>query len=106
MIPEDRAEKALLYIRDNTERGGQLLGAKIESENRIKVSKAIEYLAATGTVDERKSKAEISPEVKRAVKDYVDSCHAYETFRLEIKAADLTIDIWRSQNASNRAKVL
>lgn len=71
-------------------------------EYLLKVAEAQEYLAATGTVDERKSKARTSPDYLSRIREYEDCVIETETLAAERKTAELVIEVWRTQEASKR----
>lgn len=97
-----RVSEALEYLASTDEEYGRLRGVVKGLEYRLKVSEAIGYLGASGTQDERKSRARASDEYKRLVTDYEAVCIDAETIGAKRKTAELTIEVWRSQNANKR----
>ena len=106
MIDNDQVEKALFYIRDVAPRAGQLAGAVKEAEARRKASMAISFLQATGTVAEREARSRTDTAVIKAYSDYCESVAAYETIKLNIKASEMLIEVWRTENSNRRAGIL
>ena len=106
MINDDQVEKALFYIRDSASEAGQLAGAVKEAEARRKASMAIAFLQATGTVAEREARSRTDPAVMAAYHDYCESVAAYEKLKLEIKAGEMLIDVWRTENSNRRAGIM
>ena len=106
MITDDQVERALFYIRDSAGLAGQLAGAVKEAYARRKANQAIAFLQATGTVAEREARAQTDPAVITAYSDYSNSIADYEKLKLEIKAAEMLIEIWRTENSNRRAGIL
>jgi uncharacterized protein YlxW (UPF0749 family) len=102
MISEQRVEKALEFIRDNAPLVGQLRGQQGYLGHHIKMAKAESFLkfASDLTVREREQMAEISDLVVKLVDDLRDCETELYTLQTRIKAAELTIETWRSQNAA------
>lgn len=98
MISEERVEAAVAFIRDNAEKLGQLTGRAKALEYRAKVIKAQAYLDAEGTIQARESEALCTTEYKQII-DEIENCFADRTtLETKIRAAELTIETWRSQN--------
>ena len=107
MISEERAEKAVEYLRDTADEYGQLCGQVELYAHNIKVYKGMAFLLSTeGTVAEREATAWLDPKVRDAIKDHSNAVAQKQTLSTKRKAAELTIDVWRSQNSTNRAKML
>ena len=67
---------------------------------------AISFLQATGTVAEREARSRTDPAVIKAYADYCESVAAYETIKLNIKASEMLIEVWRTENSNRRAGIL
>lgn len=102
MITDDRAEKACEFIRDNAQRHGQLKGAKAFHEHEIKRRKAIAYISSEGSVAERQAHSEIDEDVRAAISKLIESITEESELADKIKAAELTYEIWRTQQANMR----
>ena len=101
MINFERAEKAAEFIRDHAEQYGKLIGLCKSLEHQRKVVFGQAYLEAKGgTIAEKEAKAHISPEFKSIVEDIENSWADKETLATQIKAAELTIELYRSGNAA------
>lgn len=103
MYSEEEIERAVHYIRDNASLVGQLRGQKGYIEHRMKVTRSQAFLdSKEKTVEARKADAETNAQLEelavelRGVEDELSA-----TYTL-IKAAELKIEVWRSQNANNR----
>ena len=62
----------------------------------------IEFLAATGNVEERKAQAGISQAHDISKLKYFDALEASEKIQNERRTLQLRIDVWRSLNANRR----
>ena len=102
MISDERTEKAVEYIRDHADMIGQLRGNKSYLEHRIKIERSQRFLDAEGTVGERESWAWTDPAVKALCDDYRDCVTELETIATHFKAAELQIEVWRTQQANSR----
>ena len=100
MISEDRVEKAVEFIRDNADVLGGLVGRCKGLEQERKVVRGKQFLTATGTVAEREAKAESSKEYEVIVEEIENAWCDKTTIETKMKAAELTVDVWRSQNSS------
>ena len=106
MITPEQVESALFFIRDHAKQAGKLAGAIKEAEARRKASMAIAFLQAQGTVAEREARSRTDPSVISAYSEYCDSVAEYETLKLQIKASEMLIEVWRSENSNRRAGIL
>ena len=97
MISESRVEKAVEFYRDNAERYGQLVGLCKALEQKRKVEHGQQFLYAQGTVAERTAQAESSPAFKQVVEDIENAWAEKTTLEAQLRAAEMTIDVWRSQ---------
>ena len=97
MISESRVEKAVEFYRDNAERYGQLVGLCKALEQQRKVAHGQAFLYAQGTVAERTAQAESSPAFKQVVEDIENAWAEKTTLEAQLRAAEMTIDVWRSQ---------
>lgn len=103
MIADEQIERSLDYVRDNAALIGQLRGQKAYLEHRIKIERSERYLDAEGTVNEREAIAWTDPSVHRLCNEYRDCLTEMHTVETLFKAAELKIEVWRSQNANARA---
>ena len=102
MIDFDRAEKAAEFIRDHAEQYGHLVGHCKGLEHQRKAVKGIAFLDASGTMAEKEATAYASPEFKSICEDIENAWADKTTLEIRLKAAEFTIDLYRSWNASNR----
>ena len=106
MITNEQVEHALFFIRDHAGLAGKLAGAVKEAEARRKASMAIAFLQADGTVAERQARSRTDQSVIVAYHDYCESVAEYEKLKLEIKACEMLIDVWRTENSNRRAGIM
>ena len=97
MISEDRAEKAVEFIRDHADELGNLIGICKGLEQRRKIVHGHQFLDATGTVAEREANAYASGQFKELTDQIQNAWADKSTLETKLKAAELTIDVWRSQ---------
>jgi len=102
MIQDTDIEKALVYIRDHANLIGQLKGNKEYLAHRIKIERSERYLDAAGTINEREAIAWTDPSVARLCEGYRDCLTELYTIETLFKAAELKIEVWRTQNANTR----
>lgn len=102
MINQDKAEQALNYLAETDEKYAHAKTGVKSIEYRLKSQKAINYLECEGTVAERESEA-------MAMKSYQDLLDDHESLMLELEImsakrerARLTIDLFRTLEASRR----
>ena len=106
MIKDEQVESALFFIRDNAGRAGQLAGAVKEAEARRKANMAIAFLQATGTVAEKTARSRGDAAVIQAYSDYCNAVAELETIKLNIKASEMLIEVWRTENSNRRAGIM
>ena len=102
MIDDTKIEMALDFYRDNANLVGQLRGQKAYLEHRLKVVRSQKFLMASGTVAERESIALASPEYVEVVEELRDCVTDLDTVWTHLKAAELKIEVWRTQAANQR----
>ena len=103
MISEERAEKAVEFIRDHADELGKLWGQCKALEHRRKIVRSAEFLEVKqGSVAEREARAETAEEYERIVNEYENAWADLKTLETKLKAAELTIDVWRSQYAASK----
>jgi hypothetical protein len=103
LISEDRAEKAVEWVRDNAKRIGRAKGHQVYCEANLRRVKALEMIGKEGGVGEREALAYASEPYRQAIEDYQNATADYETLRIRKDAADMTFECWRSQNSTRRS---
>ena len=102
MITDSKVEEAIGVIAKNADLIGQLRGQKAMLEHRIKIERGQRFLEAEGTVAERESIAWTDPSVYRLCEEYRDCVTELETLLTKFRAAELTTEVWRTQQANSR----
>ena len=105
MITEQKVEAALDYLNKSSQLYGEVCGLVELRSHNIKIFRSMAFLEAAGTVAERAAKAWVIPTVRTAVDEHADAVAEKQTIFTKRAAASLTIEVWRSQHASSRAKV-
>jgi hypothetical protein len=103
MITEERAERAAEYIRDNAAKYAEAKGNRIYLDQYRKSLKAIKMNECQGTDKTREAFAYSDEEYLANIKALGDAVQIEETIRWEMVAAQQVIEIWRTQQANNRA---
>lgn len=103
MISEDEIERALCYLRDEAPRDAQARANRLYLEQFLKTVLAQEQTKLTGM------SATAAEAMARTSQPYLDVLQAYketvqedERRRFLRSAAEAKIEVWRSQEASNR----
>jgi hypothetical protein len=108
VINEDRAEKAVEWIRDNAPKLGQARGRMAAADASMRRTKALEMMAARELSDKKRTESELesmaycSPAYADAIEELSNATAEYETQRAMFQAAELTVEVWRSQNSAAR----
>ena len=105
-ISESKVESALEYLRDSAKQYGEVCGLVELRAHNIKIYRSMAFLESEGTIAEREARAWVRPEVKTAVEEHSNAVAEKNTIYTTRKAAELTCEIWRSQNATSRARVI
>ena len=74
-----------------------------DAENKCKELFARSYLAADGSIDARKATSEINEEYIAAKAEESQAILDLERHRARARAADMLLEIWRTENANARA---
>lgn len=102
MITQEKMERALTFLGETDE---PYAAAKMNLERAEifrKRSRSRVFLTGTGTVAERHAEAECDADVSAADGDYVEAVGAFETIKAKRQRAELTVEVWRSLEASRR----
>jgi hypothetical protein len=106
VISDDRAEGAVMFLRDTSEEYGQLRGRVAYCEANLRRVKALEMLGKSGGVGEREAQAYASPAYHEAMQEQENAVADFETLRAKREAAQMTIEVWRSQSSARKAGVV
>lgn len=77
-------------------------GQMLRTEYMAKVAEAMAFKALEGGVEERRQAARTIPEVQAKWEEHWDTVVKYENLRARRERAVLTVELWRSVNASRR----
>jgi len=106
MITELQVENALKYLHESAGTYGEVCGLVELQSHNIKMYKSMAFLEATGTVAERDAHANMDQRVIDAVEAHKDAVVEKMTIQTRRQAMSLKIEVWRTQSASNRTKML
>lgn len=96
---------AVDYLLKTAPRYAAAKAQRVQLEEFRKSKKAILMQQADGkTVADREAYAYSHPDYIELLKGLQEAVEAEELFRWKMKAAELQVEIWRSQEASNRAE--
>lgn len=102
MVADDRAEKAVEYLRDTAAQYGQSCGRMAYAASNLRRVKALQMLEVTGSLGEREANAYASPAYQAAMEEEQNATADRETLRATRDAAEFTFELWRSQNSARR----
>ena len=102
MGTEEDAEKATDFIRDNAENLGKSKAVRVYLEDFRKSKKALLFAKKSGTVAERENYAYAHAEYQDLIMGLKEAVQAEEALRWKMKAAELKIDLFRTQESSRR----
>lgn len=103
IVSERNVSDALAYLADNPHPIARALKAKTDAENAAKRAYAEAFLAAEGSVEARRAKAELDGEYRKVKDTEAAAILDLETHKSRIRAADMLLEIWRTENANARA---
>lgn len=97
--------KAVDFIRDNGKKFAQAKADRIYLEEYRKSLKAL-LMKRSGenAVNAQEREAYAHPEYQELLKGLREAVEAEETLRWQMVAAEARVEVWRSQEASNRAE--
>ena len=97
--------KAVDFIRDNGKKFAQAKADRIYLEEYRKSLKAI-LMKRSGenAINAQEREAYAHPEYQDLLKGLREAVEAEETLRWQMVAAEARVEVWRSQEASNRAE--
>lgn len=105
MVTDEQAEKAADFIRDNAENFANAKADRIYDEEYRKSLKAILFNDEEGAAAVRENAAYASDRYIEHLHRLRDSVFQEERLRGLIKAAEMKIELWRSQSANARGRI-
>lgn len=103
MIPDEQAEAAVDWLRDNADAAAKAKAERLYLEQWIKTVRAQETLASEAkTASEREAEGQASTRFQEAIVAYKAAVEADERHRFMREAAAAKIEAWRTLNANLR----
>ena len=103
VVTESNVQAALTYLADNPHPLAIAIKAVGDAENKCDEEFARVYLSASGAADTRKQIAASDPDVKAAKSALSAAKGELQRHRSRVNAAEKLLDIWRTENANERA---
>jgi hypothetical protein len=106
MIAEERVEKAVEFMRDTSKPYGAARGHVAFCEGNLRRVKALQMVGKPGSAADREATAYASSEYLSGLEALQNAVAESETLRAQRDAAEMTIEVWRSQfSASKRGNI-
>jgi len=102
LVTEKQVDQALHFLAESDAEVANARVMVMRSEYMADVAEALAYKIGSGSVRDREMAAKVSPEVRKAMEAVFEATEAYEMVKARRKRAELTIEVWRSWNASKR----
>lgn len=103
IVSDDNVHDALAYLAIDPHPLSLARKDVTDAENKCKQVYARAFMAAVGSVEARKAVAEIDPEHIKAKEEEAEASKELERHRARSRAAEMLLEIWRSENANARA---
>lgn len=105
MITDDQAERAADFIRDNAVNFAQAKASRIYCEEYRKSLKAILFNQMEGTIADKDAQAYAHEKYLLHLEEIRNAVIEEEKLKGLVKAAEMKIEIWRSQSANSRGRI-
>jgi hypothetical protein len=102
-VSEKNVSDALTYLAADPHPLAEARFRLTMAENLAKETYARAFLESQGTVKERECAAETSGNVIRHRRLEADCILEFERHRSRVKAAEMLLEVWRTENANARA---
>lgn len=103
IVSEKNVSDALTYLADDVHPLAKARYDLTTAENRAKETYAQAYIDAQGSVEARKASAELDADYRAAKRDEAQAILDLERHKARVKAAEMLIEVWRTENANIRA---
>ena len=103
IVSDDTVSKALQYLADDPHPIAIARKDVTDAENEVSELYSRLFLAAGGSNEVRKATALQDPLYCDAKIKEAEAIHDWERHRARVKAAEMIIEVWRSENANARA---
>lgn len=105
MISAERVEAALNYLAETDFDVAAAEGEVARLDKKIERVKDNLYLGETGSIADRKAKANVHKDLVLLEDNYVDALVKFKTLKAKRDTARVEIEVWRSFESSRRAGV-
>lgn len=103
IVSDKNVQDALIYLSDDPHPIAKARHDLTNCANTAKRIYADAFLEAEGSVDARRATAETHSSYQMAKADEADAELELERHKSRVKAAEMIIEVWRSENANARA---
>jgi hypothetical protein len=103
IVNDDTVSKALAYLAVDPHPIALAKKDMTDAENATAKYYAEQYLQQTGSIDQRKCSVHSTDEFFNYKNEEAKALFSYERHKARVRAAEMIIDIWRTQNANARA---
>jgi hypothetical protein len=103
IVSDKNVSDALTYLADDPHPIALARKDLTDAENEFERVRAAVYLEQTGTVGEREAGCELDSRVGGAKAAITEAAFALDRHRARMRAAEMLIEVWRSENANVRA---
>jgi hypothetical protein len=103
IVSEANVSAALKYLADDPHPIALARKDLTDAENEYERLRAAVYLTQTGTVGEREAATLLDRDVGVAKDAITEAAFGVERHKARLKAAEMLLEIWRTENANARA---
>src|SRR5262245_41252435 len=103
IVSEKNISDALIYLADDPHPVAIARHRLTMAENKSREMRARLFLTTSGTVAAKEAEVECDPMYSQAKQEEADAVLEYERHRSRVKAAEMLLEIWRTENANARA---
>lgn len=103
IVNDDTVSDALKYLAQDPHPIALARKDVLDAEEFSKGVFAEAFLDAEGSVDAKKAAAQSDPAYANAKDEEAEAVKEYERHRSRVRAAEMIIEVWRSENANARA---
>lgn len=101
-VTQERMEAALTFLGETDDAYAEAKANLARAEILAKRARSRIILTSEGSVEVKKAQAETHPEVGQADDELVEAITVYEKLRARRQRAEVTIDVFRTLEASRR----
>ena len=103
IVTENNVHDALVYLADDPHPIARARKELTDAENECERIKAEVYSAQVGSIKDKEAATDRDPRVVEARAGISDAIFGLERHKARIRAAEMILEIWRSENANVRA---